>query len=210
MGSKAAINKLTSQDHSLTVSNVTTINSTDAIRDLGVFLDTELSMKQHIACFYHISRLRQIRRGVGQAVGHHPSCAGLLAMIRSRLDYCNSVLAGLPKSTLEPTTVDSCTIHQDAWTSTVSWNDYTFSRSCVPSSLVSLTLVQPHGTVCPSQSTKHTHRQPSNDNLKHFHSVTLLTLLDDRLLFVNHLNFVYAQMLYALMVVYNVMGHYKF
>jgi len=73
IGSKAAINKLTPQDRSLTVSNDTTIYSADVVRDLGVFLDTELSMKHHIAkvaaaCFYHIRRLRQIRRHVGQAV----------------------------------------------------------------------------------------------------------------------------------------------
>jgi len=49
IGSKAAINKLTPQDRSLTVSNDTTIDSTDVVRDLGVFLNTELSMKQHIA-----------------------------------------------------------------------------------------------------------------------------------------------------------------
>jgi len=70
---KAAINKLTPQDRSLTVSNDTTIDSADVVRDIGVFLDTELSMKQHFAkvgaaCFYHIRRLRQIRRRVGQAV----------------------------------------------------------------------------------------------------------------------------------------------
>jgi len=50
-------------------------------------------MKQHIAkvaaaCFYHTRRLRQIRRRVGQAV----TTRLVLAMITSRLDYCNSVV----------------------------------------------------------------------------------------------------------------------
>jgi len=103
IGCKAAINKLKPQDLSLTVSNDATINSTDVVRDLGIFLDTELSMKQHIAkvaatCFYHIRRLRQVRRRVGQTV----TTRLVLAMITSRLDYCNSVLAGLPQHTLEP------------------------------------------------------------------------------------------------------------
>jgi len=40
---------LTPQDRSLAVSNDTTIDSADVVRDLGVFLDTELSMEQHIA-----------------------------------------------------------------------------------------------------------------------------------------------------------------
>jgi len=103
IGSKAAINKLTPQDRPLTVSNDTRIDSADVVRDLGVFLDTELSMRQHIAkvaaaCFYHVRRLRQIRRRVGQAV----TTRLVLAMITSRLDYCNLVLAGLPQHTLEP------------------------------------------------------------------------------------------------------------
>jgi len=52
-------------------------------------------MKQHVArtaaaCFYHIHRLRQIRRRVGQEVTQQL----VLALIMSRLDYCNSMLAG--------------------------------------------------------------------------------------------------------------------
>jgi len=66
-------------------------------------LNTKLSVKQHIAkvafaCFYHIHHLHQIRHRVGQAV----TTRLVLAMITSRLDYCNSVLAGLPRHTLEP------------------------------------------------------------------------------------------------------------
>ena len=45
----------------------------DVVRDLEVLLDTELSVKQHFFitqiasnCFYHLRRLRQIRRVVGE------------------------------------------------------------------------------------------------------------------------------------------------
>ena len=60
-------------------------------------------MKQHVAkvtatCLYHLRRLRQIRRRVGAEV----TTQLVLAFITSRLDYCNSVLAGIPLSTLEP------------------------------------------------------------------------------------------------------------
>ena len=60
-------------------------------------------MKSHIArtasaCYYHLRRLRQIRRRVGEDV----AVRLVLALITSRLDYCNSTLAGLPKSTLDP------------------------------------------------------------------------------------------------------------
>ena len=59
-------------------------------------------MKEHVArisaaCFYHIRRLRQARRRVGQEVTQQL----VLTLIMSRLDYCNSVLAGLPMSTLQ-------------------------------------------------------------------------------------------------------------
>jgi len=73
------------------------------VRDLGVPLDSELSMKPHISivaasCFYHLRRLRQIRWRVGKEV----TTRLVIAFITSRLDYCNSVLAGLPQATLEP------------------------------------------------------------------------------------------------------------
>ena len=66
-------------------------------------MDSELTMKKHVAkiaaaCFYHIRRLRQVRRRIGQEVTQQL----VLALIMSRMDYCNSVLAGLPTSTLQP------------------------------------------------------------------------------------------------------------
>jgi len=66
-------------------------------------MDSELTRKEHVAiitaaCFYHIRRMRQVRRRIGQEVTQQL----VLALIMSRLDYCNSVLAGLPTSTIQP------------------------------------------------------------------------------------------------------------
>jgi len=78
----------------------------DAIRDLGVIFDSELSMQQHVnkvtisVCFYHIRRLKQVRRLVGQNV----TTTLVSAFVLNRLDYCNAILAGLPKSTTAPCT----------------------------------------------------------------------------------------------------------
>jgi len=49
------------------------IECADVVRDLGVYLDNELSMKNHVnkiasACFYHIRRLRQIRHYISREV----------------------------------------------------------------------------------------------------------------------------------------------
>ena len=79
------------------------IQPNSVFRDLGVYLDSELTMKQHIAktsaaYFYHIRRLRQVCRRVGQEV----TLQLVMTFITSTLDYCNSLLAGLPRSTLEP------------------------------------------------------------------------------------------------------------
>ena len=62
------------------------------IRDLCVWLDSELTMHDHIlrtssTCFYHLHKLRQ-----------HAE----LSARQSRLEYCNAVLAGLPSSSLAP------------------------------------------------------------------------------------------------------------
>ena len=62
-----------------------------------------VSMKRHInkvtaACYHQLRRLRQIRRRVGTEA----TTQLVLAVVTSRLDYCNSVLAALPQSTTEP------------------------------------------------------------------------------------------------------------
>jgi hypothetical protein len=79
------------------------IEPSTVVRYLGVHLDAELNMKRHFAtvaasCFYHLRRIRQIRRRVGTEV----TTQLVLAFITPRLDYCNSVLTGLPQVTLEP------------------------------------------------------------------------------------------------------------
>jgi len=79
------------------------IQPSSVVRDLGVYTDSELTTKEHVAkiaaaCFYHIRRLRQVRRRIGREVIQQL----VLALIMSRLDYCNSVLAALPTSTLQP------------------------------------------------------------------------------------------------------------
>jgi len=91
---------MATQDVSLCVdSNI--IQHVDAVRDLGVTFDSELTMQRHVntvtrACFHHICRLKQIRRLLGKDI-----VAGVVsAFILSRLDYCNAVLTGLPKSTI--------------------------------------------------------------------------------------------------------------
>jgi hypothetical protein len=98
-GSRSNLQKLHSQDSSLQI-GPETIQPVNCARVLGVHLDDELSMKQHVAktassCFYQLRRLRQIRRRVGTE-------RLVAAFITSRLDYCNAMLAALPQSTLEP------------------------------------------------------------------------------------------------------------
>ena len=66
------------------------------VRDLGVQLDSELTMKRHVAmvaalCVNHLHRLRQIRHRAGKEV----TTQLVIAFITTCLDYCNSMLAGL-------------------------------------------------------------------------------------------------------------------
>ena len=67
------------------------------------FLPSQLSMQGHIlkttqTCFFHLRRLRQVRRLLGRDVTANLVCAFVL----SRLDYGNALLAGLPYSTIAP------------------------------------------------------------------------------------------------------------
>jgi hypothetical protein len=101
-GTAASVKKISGIDSSLRVGDAV-INSVNVVRDLGVLLDSELSMKQHISkvtstCFFLLRRLKQVRRVLGPDI-----TANLVsAFVLSRLDYCNALFAGLPKSTILP------------------------------------------------------------------------------------------------------------
>ena len=64
------------------------------VRDLGVMIDSDLSLKSHarhvasVGCF-HIRQLRPIRRSLTFETAHSLA----RAMVHSRLDYCNGILA---------------------------------------------------------------------------------------------------------------------
>ena len=73
------------------------------VRDLGVMLDAQLSMREHVsrtaqACFFHLRRLSSVRRLLGRDV----TIQLVVTLVFSRLDYCDAVLAGLPAITLTP------------------------------------------------------------------------------------------------------------
>jgi hypothetical protein len=67
-----------------------------SVCSLGVHLDSQLTMKTHVqhicrTSFYRLRQLRSIRSSLSET-----SCSALVhAFITSRLDYCNSLLAGI-------------------------------------------------------------------------------------------------------------------
>jgi len=50
--------------------------------------------------YYHLRRLRQLRRHITQNAMKQLVCS----LILSRIDYCNSILSGLPVSSIAPCT----------------------------------------------------------------------------------------------------------
>ena len=70
-------------------------------RNLGVYFDSELSMRRHIyvitaRCYASLRQLRAIRRYTSPAVMQ----SLVTSLVLSRLDYCNSALFGLPASSI--------------------------------------------------------------------------------------------------------------
>ena len=73
------------------------ITPVKSVRDLGVYIDADLSMRMHVqktvsCCFAAIRQLRQIRRSVPSSTFQKL----VVAMVHSRLDYGNGVLVGSP------------------------------------------------------------------------------------------------------------------
>ncbi|XP_061107291.1 uncharacterized protein LOC133134834, partial [Conger conger] len=81
----------------------TTLTPSPSARNLGVVMDSRLSLSENIAavtrsCRFFLYNIRRIRPFLT------PYSTQLLvqAMVLSRLDYCNSLLAGLPASAIRP------------------------------------------------------------------------------------------------------------
>ncbi len=77
-----------------------TITPSSSVRNLGVIFDEQLTFKDHIAktarsCRFALHNIRKIRPFLTE----HAVQLLVQALVISRLDYCNSLLAGLPSST---------------------------------------------------------------------------------------------------------------
>ena len=78
------------------------ISPAESIKNLGVTLDSELSLCKHVSnicktSHYHIRALRHIRQSVDFETAKTIGCA----IVGSRLDYCNSILYGTSAENLK-------------------------------------------------------------------------------------------------------------
>ena len=86
-GSSVDLDHLADTDVTICLDQAT-IHPSDCVRDLGVLLDSSLSMRQHIAkvastCFFHLRRLRRLRRVLDLQSRKRLACAFVL----TRIDY---------------------------------------------------------------------------------------------------------------------------
>ncbi len=80
-----------------------TITPSASVRNLGVIFDDQLTFKEHIAktarsCRFALHNIRKIRSFLTE----HAAQLLVQALVISRLDYCNALLAGLTSNTIKP------------------------------------------------------------------------------------------------------------
>jgi len=80
----------------------TTVLPVSQVRDLGVHLDADVTMKAHVtatvrACFSALRQIRSMRRSLAR----HALLTLIRALVVSKVDYCNTVLAGAPGHLLD-------------------------------------------------------------------------------------------------------------
>ena len=79
----------------------TFISPSESVKSLGVFMDRDLSMNSHISKMLQagFSAFRQIR-SIKKCLSYELLRTLAVALILSRIDYCNTLLAGLPEKQL--------------------------------------------------------------------------------------------------------------
>ncbi len=80
-----------------------TITPSASVRNLDVIFDDQLTFKEHIAktaqsCRFALHKIRKNRPFLTE----HAAQLLVQALVISRLDYCNVLLAGLPSNTIKP------------------------------------------------------------------------------------------------------------
>ncbi len=79
------------------------ITPSKTARNLGDMVDDQMTFLDHIAkttwsCRFALFNIKKIRPFLSE----HASQLLVQALVRSRLDYCNALLAGLPDSSIKP------------------------------------------------------------------------------------------------------------
>jgi len=121
LGTCYRLQQLAGADLNLTI-GTDVIKPLTVVRDLGVLTDAQLTLQQHVrkltsSCFFHLRRIREVRKYVNRQVLKHL----VHAFIISRLDYCNSILAFWPKCTAPATSsLKNAAAKIDIWSATMS------------------------------------------------------------------------------------------
>ena len=95
--------KLSQIPPSLSLSlDTATISTSHSTKNLGVILDSTLSMQDFVSstaksCYFHLRRISQIRKHLSTEA----TTKLVISLVISRLDYCNALLSGLPDSTIQ-------------------------------------------------------------------------------------------------------------
>ncbi|XP_067660615.1 uncharacterized protein [Haliotis asinina] len=93
VGSKHRLNKITTEKIKIADAEITLPSS---VRDLGVFIDQDLTLDAQIShlsriCFFHLKAISNIRQNLTTDAAH----TLVRSLVLSRLDYSNSILFGL-------------------------------------------------------------------------------------------------------------------
>jgi len=90
LGSSQQLDKINIRDVPLLSASVTVVNTA---RDLGVILDSQLSLDAHVtsvcsSSYYQLKQLRPVARSLSVEAAK----TLVQAFVSSRLDYCNAIL----------------------------------------------------------------------------------------------------------------------